>query len=71
MNFYQQRITEILVTLKRPEVPANCVEGSMRLMYSTLSHLPRSVFVQECKLAIEMYDLDPVEFGMMGESFGL
>lgn len=46
MSVYSNLIAEIA-----PDLDAAAVEASMRLQYSTLNHLPRSVFQEECEIA--------------------
>ena len=63
---YQDLIHEIDPTIN----PAG-VEASMRLQYSTLDHLPRSVFAQEIGLALMCEADEPGYLRSVADSYGM
>ena len=54
-----------------PDVNPAGAEASMRLQYSTLDHLPRSVFAVEAKLAAACEAEEPGFLRKAAESFGM
>lgn len=67
MSHYQKFIHEIA-----PDGPNPAgVEASMRLMYGTLSHLPKSVFKKEVEIAAACERQEPGYLLTAAESYGM
>ena len=66
MSFYQKSIHRIDRTVN----PAG-VEGSMRLQYGTLDHLPHETFVEEVQIAKACEAADPSYLKGVAESYGM
>mgnify|MGYP001616925687 CR=1 FL=1 len=69
---YQNTIRQILTEMGKKDIDPRHIEGYMRLMYSTLDHLPHSMFVTETVIGINCIKLDGVENAEQNaKSFGL
>jgi hypothetical protein len=71
MSYWEEACADMLAKIKRPDVPPQVLEASMRLQYGTLGHLDNRTIRKEAKLAAAMWDEDPEGCRKMAESYDL